>query len=97
MSNKTSAAKKRKNRDDARDRVAKPMHDAFESQEAYSSRFLWKRGGSVFSEHIHTSDYVDASVQKEWEMWQRAWNAALAHNIFLQSAGAEENCNALNY
>jgi hypothetical protein len=51
---------------------------AFESRGQYSSRLLWKRGGSVFAEDIAESDYVDAGVQRDWLLWLEAWRAALA-------------------
>jgi hypothetical protein len=64
---------------DAVEHAAKPMREAFESQGEYAPYLIWKRGGSVFAEHIGTFDYSDSGVQRAWEMWQRAWNAALAH------------------
>jgi hypothetical protein len=42
------------------------------------SRILWRRGGTTFAEHIDAEDYADAGVQRKWNDWQAAWEAALA-------------------
>ena len=48
----------------------------FEARGQYSKRLLWKRGGSAFAEDTPESDYVDPSVQRDWLLWNEAWNAS---------------------
>ena len=54
---------------------------AFESLPMYTSKLLFKRGGSVFYEDIPASQYVDCNVQAHWEIFRKLWKGARAEVI----------------
>ena len=58
--------------------MSDPCRTAFENHAKFKTKFLFKRGGSVFAENVAKADYVDHGIQIQWEFWQEAWKAALA-------------------
>ena len=51
--------------------------ESFE-KEYGASRFLYRLGGGPNNEFVPNGDYVDPGIQRAWELWQKAWNAALS-------------------
>lgn len=50
---------------------------AFEGQDIFKDKLVFKRGGSVFAEDVQETDYVDYSIQKQWVEWKKGWGMGM--------------------